>query len=290
MEGSNPARTTGTAGNQHCATVDDKVSGLHGLKVTDRKNTWKRSDAVYPEIEWTRFYYQGPDPSVDFVCDDASITELTTGALDVNNENLHGEWFQAQLGDPDYDLELFRIAHHADPQRQALPQRLSVCRVRGVHYSRRYLEQTRRFKSANVGLYGIGVQCHFPDELEPNPDIIKHRLDVLAQAGVPIWVTELDVMSKNETTRADFYEKALRALYGHPALTPAGRRVLDLLENQWMTDETHVLSQSSDQFTVRGFHGDYEVRVRYQGRELHNLRKTFTLGKGGQTVNVSVHV
>ena len=55
--------------------------------------------------------------------------------------------------------------------------------------------------------------------------------------------------------------------------------MLDLLENQWMTDETRVLSQSGDHFAVRGFHGDYEVHVFYHGKELSSLKQTFTLGK-----------
>ena len=33
----------------------------------------------------------------------------------MNNENLHGQWYQDRLHDPDYNLELFRIAHQADP-------------------------------------------------------------------------------------------------------------------------------------------------------------------------------
>ena len=72
-------------------------------------------------------------------------------------------------------------------------------------------------------------------------------------------------------------------------LNAAGRRVLDLLENQWMTDETHVLSQSGDRFTVRGFHGDYEVHVFYQGHELDDLKRTFTLGKDSKTISINVH-
>jgi endo-1,4-beta-xylanase len=36
--------------------------------------------------------------------------------------------------------------------------------------------------------------------------------------GVPLWATELDVMSTDENKRADFYEKALRTLYAHPAV------------------------------------------------------------------------
>ena len=33
---------------------------------------------------------------------------------DVNNENLHGQWYQNQLNDRDYDLELFRMMYQAD--------------------------------------------------------------------------------------------------------------------------------------------------------------------------------
>ena len=36
--------------------------------------------------------------------------------------------------------------------------------------------------------------------------------------GVPLWTTELDVINPDENIRADWYEKALRALYGHPAI------------------------------------------------------------------------
>ena len=34
---------------------------------------------------------------------------------DVNNENLHGQWFQDKLHDPSYNVQVFRIAHDADP-------------------------------------------------------------------------------------------------------------------------------------------------------------------------------
>ncbi|KAL8583748.1 hypothetical protein ACOMHN_000369 [Nucella lapillus] len=66
----------------------------------------------------------------------------------------------------------------------------------------------------------------------------------------------------------------------------AGRRLLDLLENQWMTDETFTPSKHNDVTTLRGFHGDYELHVHYQGRELSNLKKTFTLGTNSHTVNL----
>ena len=36
-----------------------------------------------------------------------------------------------------------------------------------------YLSQAKRFKNANVGLYGIGVQCHFGQDQAPDPFLIK---------------------------------------------------------------------------------------------------------------------
>ncbi|KAK7106458.1 hypothetical protein V1264_017712 [Littorina saxatilis] len=245
---------------------------------------------------------------------------VTRGMLehwDVNNENLHGHWFEERLHDNNYNIEVFRIAHNADPTMKLFLNEYNV--VANGEKTNAYLAQAKQVKAANVGLYGIGVQCHFGEEQNPDPDTIKARLDTLAAAGLPIWVTELDVIAQDENKRADFLEHALRALYGHPAvegillwgfwdqahwrgekaslvkgdnleLTAAGRRFLDLVENQWMTDETHVLSQSRDTFTVRGFHGDYELHVIYKGHDLTNLKKTFTLGKENLIVKLTVDV
>nr|KAG5708687.1 hypothetical protein BaRGS_034904 [Batillaria attramentaria] len=246
------------------------------------------------------------------------ITNLTNGQLahwDVNNENLHGQWYQETLHDPNYDIELFREAHKFAPHAKLFLNDFNVVAFGGA--TDEYRQNAMKLKNANAGLYGIGVQSHFHDEEDPDPTLIKYRLDQLAQTGLSIWVTELDVTTADENKKADFYEHALRAFYGHPAvdgivfwgfwqnamshhwkqalvdanfhLTPAGRRVLDLLENQWMTDETHVLSRAGSQFTVRGFLGDYEVHVIYKGHELANLKQTFSLAKNGHAVNINVH-
>lgn len=71
-------------------------------------------------------------------------------------------------------------------------------------------------------------------------------------------------------------------------LTAAGKRVLDLYENRWMTDETHALSAAGSQFTVRGFHGDYDLYVYYEDRELVSLRQTFLLEMSPYYVSVDV--
>eukprot|EP00916_Digyalum_oweni_P025784 GHVL01042459.1.p1 GENE.GHVL01042459.1~~GHVL01042459.1.p1 ORF type:complete len:571 (+),score=13.98 GHVL01042459.1:38-1750(+) len=293
------------------------VNGLkdHGLKVRGHNMVWSVDQYVQ---SWMKS--MTGDTLRNTVRQHIQWTlNMTQGLLehwDVNNENLHGQWFQNQLHDRDFDLELFRMMYQADPYPKLFLNEYSV--VGSGAATTAYREQGMRFKNASVHLYGMGVQSHFGRGVEPNPTLIKQRLDTLAEVGVPLWTTELDVQNDDENVRADWYEQALRALYGHPAiegilfwgfwgdiqsggqraglvtgpdlhLTAAGRRVLDLFENQWMTDETHVLSQSGDHFTVRGFHGDYELHVMYQGHQLTNLKKTFTLGKQGNVINVNVH-
>ncbi|XP_046558096.1 anti-sigma-I factor RsgI6-like [Haliotis rubra] len=235
---------------------------------------------------------------------------------DVNNENLHGFWFQNTLNDRDYDLEIFRIAHQAGPNVKMFLNDYSVVSSGGMTGA--YRDQAIRTKNANVGLYGVGVQCHFGENVEPDPTLIKEHLDTIAQAGVPIWVTELDVINVDEHKRADWYETALRAFYGHPAvegvmfwgfwserdwrgepatlvsgnefrINAAGQRYIDLTEKQWMTNENHKLSQSGNNFKVRGFHGDYTIKVKVNGKEVPSLAQSFTLGKSAHTVNLRVH-
>ncbi|XP_050404821.1 uncharacterized protein LOC126820755 [Patella vulgata] len=234
---------------------------------------------------------------------------------DVNNENLHGQYYQEKLQDRDFNLDLFRMAHQFDPTVKLFLNDYTVVAQGG--FTGAYLAQALKFKNSNTGIYGIGVQCHFPANSAPNPTLIKAHLDTLAQAGLPIWVTELDVSSTDENERADWYETALRAFYGHPAvegimfwgfwsnrqsrgvpgslvtgdefrINPAGQRVLDLFENQWMTKESKIGTEAGQPFTVRGFHGDYEVKVIYNGKERSDLKQTFTLDPNDQTININV--
>ena len=44
----------------------------------------------------------------------------------MNNENLHGQWFQDKLHDPSYNVQVFRIAHDADPTMKLFLNEYSV--------------------------------------------------------------------------------------------------------------------------------------------------------------------
>ena len=66
---------------------------------------------------------------------------------DVNNENLHGQWFQNRLNDPGYNVELFREAHQVDPNIKLFLNDYNVVAnwaSTGVSYQETSAEQTTR--------------------------------------------------------------------------------------------------------------------------------------------------
>ena len=70
-------------------------------------------------------------------------------------------------------------------------------------------------------------------------------------------------------------------------LTAAGERLIWLWTQEWTTDETIALKDAGSSFSLRGFHGDYEVKVTYQGQEVQG--QTFTLEKKS-SASVSLNV
>ena len=47
---------------------------------------------------------------------------------------------------------------------------------------------------------------------------IQSRLNVAAQAGIPIWISEMTVQNEDTAIRADGYEDLLRLYFSHPAV------------------------------------------------------------------------
>lgn len=70
-------------------------------------------------------------------------------------------------------------------------------------------------------------------------------------------------------------------------INAAGHRVINLINHKWMSDEVATLTDESE-FTVRGFHGDYEIEVMQNGKVIQHLKKEFSLGKNAH--NITLHV
>ncbi|XP_070177546.1 anti-sigma-I factor RsgI6-like isoform X1 [Littorina saxatilis] len=240
-----------------------------------------------------------------------NITKGKASHWDVINELVHGQWFEEQFHDPDYSQDIFRQVKLLDPKPLLMLNDFNV--VARPEIADAYLQQAQTFLAQGVPLDGLGLQGHFHDTV-PDPQQILLYLDLMAQAGLPLDVTELDVWQQDPDVRADYYEMVLRVLFSHPAMhgivlwgfwdqhvvdkrsslvdghdltiNAAGKRVFNLIKETWSTHVNMSLSASSTNFDLRGFNGDYEVTVLKNGAKIKVV--PFSLFGKETTVNISV--
>ncbi|BFY97338.1 hypothetical protein BsWGS_00378 [Bradybaena similaris] len=241
------------------------------------------------------------------------LTGITKGKISqwvVNNQLLHGSFYEDRTGNPTFTQDIFKAVGAADPSPALILNDFDV--VAGGSHNLAYVDQINAFKNANVGLRGVGIQSRFADSVKPDITLVKARLDNLAATGVPLWITQLTVGADNDQDKADWYENVLRLYFSHPSvegisllgfwdhevnpnsalvhgytytLGEAGKRYQRLIKQDWSTHVIQSLSASSS-FTVRGFQGDYALAVYYKGKPVQ--RTAFSLGKSDIAVIVDV--
>ncbi|KAG0501557.1 hypothetical protein HPP92_001629 [Vanilla planifolia] len=218
---------------------------------------------------------------------------------DVNNEMLHGSFFQDRLGE-DSRANMFKTAHQLDPSPALFVNDYHVEDAADARACpEKYVRQILTLQDHGAPVAGIGLQGHVDN---PVGSIICHALDELGVAGIPIWFTELDVSSTNEHVRADDLEVMLREAYAHPAvdgvmiwgfwelfmsrenahlvdaegeLNEAGKRLL-ALKKEWLS-HAHGKTDEEGEYKFRGFHGSYVVDVVSTGKR---ASQTFIVEKG----------
>ncbi|KAL6637585.1 hypothetical protein ACP70R_025157 [Stipagrostis hirtigluma subsp. patula] len=202
---------------------------------------------------------------------------------DVNNEMLHGSFYQDKLG-KDARAAMFKTAAELDPDALLFVNDYNVesmCDIRATPEA--YIDQIVGLQEQGAPVGGVGLQGHVSNPVGP---VVRAVLDRLAVLGLPLWFTELDVSSANEHVRADDLEVMLREAYAHPAVegvmlwgfwelfmsrddahlvdaegevNEAGRRLLQL-KREWLT-HAHGHADDNGEFRFRGFHGEYHVDV-----------------------------
>lgn len=226
---------------------------------------------------------------------------------DVNNEMLHGSFYQDRLG-KDIRANMFKTAHQLDPSPILFVNDYHVedgCDTRSS--PEKYIEHILDLQEQGAPVGGIGIQGHIDS---PVGEIVCSALDKLGILGLPIWFTELDVSSINECVRADDLEVMLREAFAHPAvdgimlwgfwelfmsrdnahlvnaegdINEAGARYL-ALKKEWLS---HANGHIDDQgeFLFRGFHGTYNVQILTPYKI---VSKTFVVDKGDSPLVVSI--
>lgn len=201
---------------------------------------------------------------------------------DVNNEMLHGSFFQSRFGQSIWTW-MYQQAHALDPAATLFVNDFDVI---ASTLTVPYIQQIQALLAAGAPIGGIGAQGHFSRNTMI-PAAILDRLDMLAALGLPIWITELEFNDADPARRAQMLEDGLCALYSHSAvkgivfwdfwapaqlpirnsdlmnadttLNAAGQRLVALL-NEWTTHATGPTA-ADGRYTFRGFQGTYTITV-----------------------------
>jgi hypothetical protein len=201
---------------------------------------------------------------------------------DVNNEMLHGSFFQDRLG-RGIRPYLFNQVKAIDPTVQTFVNDYNI--ISGAYSLNDYITQIQGLLAAGAQIDGIGVQGHFSggDTMAE----ITQRLDALAVFGLPIWVTEYDYADADPLARADYLEDFYRTAFGHPSVqgilmwgfwanahwrgadaalldadftvNAAGQRY-QALRAEWWTSSAGV-SDGAGEVPFTGYYGDYTITL-----------------------------
>ncbi|KAK6120792.1 hypothetical protein DH2020_045468 [Rehmannia glutinosa] len=153
----------------------------------------------------------------------------------------------------------------------------------GASSPAKYMQKIQLLRSQGYkGPLGIGLQGHFGI---PNLPYVRSSIDFLASAGLPIWITELDV--KPNPNQAAYLEQILRELHAHKAVrgillwvawSPQGcytmcltdnnfknlatGDVVDKIRNEWSSAaDLPGTTDSNGFFETSLFHGEYEAKI-----------------------------
>lgn len=229
---------------------------------------------------------------------------------DVNNEMLHGSFFADRLG-ADIRPYMFNMVKAIDPSVKTFVNDYNI--LSGGYSTADYITQINDLIAAGTPIDAIGVQGHFNEGADSMAEI-QQRLDQLAALGLPIWVTEFDYATADDTARADFLEDFYRLAFAHPSvegilmwgfwegdhwrgadaalmdadftLNAAGQRY-QALRAEWWTNEAGT-SDSNGEFAFTGYHGDYTVTLTplSGSPEVHNV----SLAKSEQATVITLQL
>ncbi|XP_071111671.1 uncharacterized protein [Haliotis cracherodii] len=239
-----------------------------------------------------------------------NVTSRTLGKLehwDVNNENVHGNFYEEATGHVNITMDIFSAVRSMDPKPKLFLNDFAI--VSSGQFTQAYRTQAMMFRS-ETPVYGVGIQSHLKPPLDLT--LIKHRLDQIVEVGLPIWITELDIDEPDQNKKAGLLEDVLRLYFSTPAVhgvtlwgfwdgkiwktdaalangesvTPnaAGLRWHQLVKQDWRTHETHSLADRT--VRTRGFKGNYSLRVKKDGTTVQEQQ--FTLGSCGAEISLNL--
>jgi endo-1,4-beta-xylanase len=133
----------------------------------------------------------------------------------------------------DWILESFRMARRHFPKSKLLLNDYSITNT--PNDAQRYREIVDLLVKEKL-VDGIGVQAHsFATTTETPMSVHRQSLDLLAGAGVPLYVTELDIDGPTDQAQLESYQRVFPVFWEHPAV--AGVTLWGFRPGMWRTKE-----------------------------------------------------
>ncbi len=206
---------------------------------------------------------------------------------DVLNESVLDNAFAATVGE-DIHKEWFSLAKSVAPDVRRVISDTNILACGGLCIGAQERFYGIIFNLGNDNFEGIGMQSHINYPLG-SLEHIYGVLDGFSQTfpGKDLIITEFDISIGNEQLAAEYFRDFLITAFSHPAvsdfliwgfwdlahwlgdaplfrqdwsLKPAGEVFIDLVFNQWWTNEFGTTNENGE-FFANGYLGDYEVVV-----------------------------
>ena len=206
---------------------------------------------------------------------------------DVMNEPLHATYLSDQVGDS-INWNCFKWARSADPDAELYINEYNVEHSWGL--AEEYRDLIFHIQSMGGPVTGVGVQAHFWENQRPVITDFIEQLNIIAETGLPIKLTEFDNDgSLSQEQQAEDLIKVFKIAFSHPSVNGIVNWALSdrgaWRENSGLFDENHKPKLAADTLlyltkelwstsfdtTVTGdteiqfdaYYGDYSVEVAF---------------------------
>lgn len=208
---------------------------------------------------------------------------------DVINEPLtgHADWLRKTVGDSIL-WNCFKWAREADPDAALYINDYNVEYNWGQ--AAEYRDLIKKIKAMGGPVTGVGLQAHFWDCCRPNVDELVKNINIIAQAGLPMRLTEYDWGTNlTEKQQVDDFVKVLTVAFSHPSINGmiswglsddgawrentgfftakhkpklAADTLLYYTQKKWATNfDAAITGETPLEF--KAFYGDYEIEVAF---------------------------
>ncbi|MFY9153574.1 MAG: endo-1,4-beta-xylanase [Prolixibacteraceae bacterium] len=208
---------------------------------------------------------------------------------DVINEPLteHADWLRKTVGDSIL-WNCFKWAREADPDAKLYINDYNVEYNWGQAVE--YRDLIKKIRAMGAPVTGVGIQAHFWDCCRPNVDELVKNINIIAEAGLPMRLTEYDWGTNlTEKQQVDDFVKVLTIAFSHPSVNGmiswglsddgawrektgfftathkpklAADTLLYYTQKKWATNfDAQITGETPLNF--KAFYGDYEIEVTF---------------------------